>query len=152
MEKKKKSYLFDGPIPPEKVAKAVENHQSKTHCGAHSIFLGQIRKDEKEGASTEAIEYSAYEEMANKVIAEIREEAFEKWDLACLHVYHSIGRVNLGEVSLMVMVSSAHRRPVFGALEYLVDEIKDRVPIWKKEIYSDGSHKWIGEAPKKEEA
>lgn len=148
MEKPKKSYLIEGPVSPDRVAKSVEHHQPKTHCGGHSIFLGSIREDEHLGSKTVGIEYSAYSDMADKVIAEIREEAFAKWDLTCLHVYHSLGLVPLGQVSLMVMVSSAHRRPVFPALEYVVDEIKARVPIWKKEIYADGHHNWIGEKPK----
>lgn len=142
-EKKAKNYLYEGPIPSEKVAQSVEAHKPKVHCGAHTIFLGSVRADELEGRTVAAIEYSAYPEMANKVIAEIREEAFARWDLACLHVHHSVGRVNVGEVGFMVMVSAGHRGPVFPALEYLVNEIKARVPIWKKEIFADGSETWV---------
>lgn len=153
--KKEKNYLFEGPIPSEKIAKSVEAHKPKVHCGAHTIFLGSIRADEIEGKKVAGIEYSAYPEMANKVIAEIREEAFAQWELACLHVYHSIGRVNTGEVSFMVMVSAGHRGPVFPALEFLVNEIKARVPIWKKEYFEDGSTHWVdgqgmGISPKNE--
>lgn len=142
-EKKSKNYLYEGPIPSEKVASSVEAHKPKVHCGAHTIFLGTVRADEKDGKQVAGIEYSAYPEMANQVISEIREEAFAKWDLACLHVHHSVGRVNVGEVGFMVMVSSGHRGPVFPALEYLVNEIKARVPIWKKEYYTDGSTEWV---------
>lgn len=138
-----KNYLMQGPIPPDFVAKSVQNHQSKTDCGAHAIYLGQVRADEHGGARVAAIAYTAYEDMANKVIAEIREEAFAKYPLRCLHIDHSIGEVKAGEVSLMVMVSSAHRGPVYDALEWLVEQVKARVPIWKEEILTDGTRRWV---------
>ncbi len=140
--KTKKSYLIDGPITPEKLATLVANHQAKTDCGAHSLFLGQVRADEINGKRVSAIEYSCYHEMADKEIATIREEAFAAFPLRCLHVYHSIGKVAVGEISLMVMVSSAHREPVFPSLQEMVEKIKQRVPIWKKEIFEDGSSGW----------
>lgn len=144
---KKKSSLVQGPITTEKMADLVAKHQPKTDVGAHSLFLGQVRADEVDGKEVVAITYSAYEEMADKVIAEIREEAFDKFNLRCLHIYHSLGRVEVGELSLMVMVSSAHSKPVFPSLEWLVEQVKTRVPIWKQEHFHDGSHRWIGDAP-----
>ena len=102
---------------------------------------------EVDGKQVTGITYSAYAEMADKVISEIREEAFEKFTLRCLHVYHSIGMVPVGEMSLLVMVSSAHRGPVFPSLEWIVEQCKHRLPIWKQEHFDDGSHRWIGDAP-----
>lgn len=148
MDKKpNKKNLIDGPITAAKMANLVEKHQHKTDIGAHSLFMGQVRADEVEGKQVVSITYSAYEEMAEKTISEIREEAFEKFELRCLHVYHSIGEVKVGEMSLLVMVSSAHRKPVFPSLEWIVEECKHRLPIWKKENMDDGSHRWIGDPP-----
>ena len=147
MEKTKAKYLIEGPVTPQRVADMVAKHQPKTDCGAHTIFLGQVRADEEGGKKVVAIDYSAYEEMADKAIAAIREEAFAKWQLRCLHIYHSLGEVKVGECSLMVMVSSAHRQPSFPSLEYIVEEVKKRVPVWKKEIFEDGSHRWIDGEP-----
>lgn len=147
--KKKKTSLIKGPITAEKMADLVQKHQVKTDIGAHSLFMGQVRADDAGGNKVVSITYSAYAEMADKVIAEIREQAFEKFDLRCLHIYHSIGEVKVGEMSLLVMVSSAHRKPVFPSLEWIVEEMKHRVPIWKKENLEDGSHRWIGDAAPK---
>ncbi len=86
--------------------------------------------------------------MAEKEIAIIREETFGKYDMSCLHIYHSLGEVKVGEVSLFVMVSTAHRQDTFSALEFIVEQIKHKVPIWKKELFEDGTHRWIEESLK----
>lgn len=135
MEKKKaKNYVFEGPVPSEKVAKSVENHAVKTHCGAHSIFLAQVRAETTHEGDIAGVEFMLNPDEVNPVIAEIREEAFEKWDLACLHIYHSSGKVPVGAVNCMIMVSSSRSANVFPSLEYLVQQIKERVPI-RKELY-----------------
>ena len=143
MEKKKpKKVLMEGAIPPEKISSSIANHQSKTGIGAHSIFLGQVRADEVEGKRVSAIEYSAYEEMAEKVFHEIREMAFTKFDMTCAHIYHSLGRVKTGEICLFVFTSSAHRKTAIEACTFLVEEIKAKVPVFGKEIFEDASHQW----------
>jgi molybdopterin synthase catalytic subunit len=146
--KQKKKNLIQGPISAAKMADLVQKHQVKTDIGAHSLFMGQVRADHDGDKEVVSITYSAYEEMAEQVILDIREDAFRKFDnLRCLHIYHSIGEVKVGEMSLLVMVSSAHRKPVFPSLEWIVEECKHRLPIWKKENFSDGSHRWVGEKP-----
>lgn len=143
--KKKKTVLKDGPILPEFISASIANHSSKTDIGAHAIFLGQIRRDEKEaGKVVSNIEYSAHNEMAEEVFYEIRESAFSKFDIVCMHIYHSLGTVKVGEISLFVFVSCKHRADSFKALEYLVEEIKAKVPIWKKENYENGTYSWLG--------
>lgn len=137
-----KNIFVNGPITPEKIAKSIANHQSKTGIGAHDIFLGQVRADEIDGKKVASIEFTAQEEMANAVAHEIREETFAKFDLSCMHIYHSIGEVKAGELCIFVFVSSAHRPAVFEALPYLVDQIKARVPIFGKEIFEDQTHQW----------
>jgi molybdopterin synthase catalytic subunit len=142
-EKKQRKNLIDGPITAAKMADLVQKHQHKTDIGAHSLFMGQVRADETDGRKVVSITYSAYEEMAEKAILEIREEAFAKFEnLRCLHIYHSIGEVKAGEMSILVMVSSGHRGPVFPSLEWIVEECKKRLPIWKHENFEDGSKEW----------
>jgi molybdopterin synthase catalytic subunit len=143
-EKKNKIHkvIIEGPISPQFIADSIAKHSSKTNIGAHTIFLGQVRKDEIEEKKVVAIEYSAYPEMAEKEFHAIREEAFEKYKLTCMHIYHSIGTVKFGEISLFVFVSSVHRTDVFTACSDIVDQIKNRVPIWGKEIFEDGTFVW----------
>jgi len=143
MEKKKPKKVFmSGAIPPEKIATSIANHQSKTDIGAHSIFLGQVRADEIDGKVVRGIDYSAYEEMAEKAFHEIREAAFEKYDMTCCHIYHSLGMVKTGELCLFVFTSSAHRKIAIASCEYLVEEIKAKVPIFGKEVFEDETHQW----------
>jgi molybdopterin synthase catalytic subunit len=141
-DKKPKKVFVQGPISSEKIAKSIANHQSKTDIGAHSIFLGQVRADEIDGKTVAAIAYSAYEEMAEKEFHEIREKTFEKFDLTCAHIYHSIGKVNKGEICLFIFTSSAHRKEAIEACNYLVEEIKTKVPIFGKELFEDETHQW----------
>ena len=137
-----KQSFRQGALSAEFVAESIAKHQHKTQIGAHDIFLGQVRADEVDGNKVEAIEYSAYEDMANQKIHEIREEAFEKFDLSCMHIYHSLGRVEVGQLCFFVFVSSAHRKACFEALEWLVNRIKSDVPIFGKELFSSGEHQW----------
>ena len=143
MEKPKvKKVFIQGAITPDFIAKSIANHQSKTQIGAHDIFLGQVRADEIEGKKVEALEYSAYEEMANLKFHEIREAAFKRFDLSCMHIYHSKGIVKTGEICLFVFVSSPHRKEVFEALHEVVEEIKKQVPVFGKELFEDDSYQW----------
>ncbi|MCK8520970.1 molybdenum cofactor biosynthesis protein MoaE [Aquimarina sp. D1M17] len=143
MEKKKlKNVFINGAISSEFIGESIAKHQTKTSIGAHNIFLGQVRADEIEGKTVSAIDYTAYEEMANLKFHEIREATFEKYDLTCMHIYHSLGTVNIGEICLFVFVSSPHRKVVFEALEYVVEAIKAEVPVFGKEIFEDQTHQW----------
>jgi len=143
MEKNKiKNVFVPGAISPEFIANSIAKLQSKTTIGAHDIFLGQVRADIIEGQEVTAIEYSAYEEMANQKFHEIREATFTRFNLSCMHIYHSLGRVKVGEICLFVFVSSAHRKEVFDALQHVVEEIKNQVPIFGKELFKDDSYQW----------
>ncbi len=141
-KRKPKNVFIEGPILPEKIATSIAHHQVKTNIGGHDIFLGQVRADIIEDKEVVAIDYSAHEEMANKIFHEIRETAFEKYDLTCMHIYHSLGRMNAGEICLFVFTSSAHRKPAMDACRHLVEEIKAKVPIFGKEIFQDESYQW----------
>jgi len=137
----KKTFL-EGAIASEFIAESIAKHQSKRSIGAHNIFLGQVRGDAVDGKQVIAIEYSAYEEMANEKLHEIRESAFEKFDLTCLHIYHSLGRVKVGEICIFVFVSAKRRKQVYEATEYLVNQVKEHVPIFGKEIVENEDHQW----------
>lgn len=141
-ERKPKNVFIEGPISAEFIGNSIAKHQTKTSIGAHNIFLGQVRADEIEGKIISAIDYTAYETMANERFYEIREATFKKFNLTCMHIYHSLGKVNTGEICLFVFVSSPRRKEVFKALEYVVEEIKAKAPVFGKEIFEDKSHQW----------
>ncbi|RED44911.1 molybdenum cofactor biosynthesis protein MoaE [Seonamhaeicola aphaedonensis] len=141
-DKKPKNAFRQGAISSDFIGNSIYKHQTKTSIGAHNIFLGQVRADEINGKIVSAIEYTAYEDMANQKFHDIREAAFEKFELTCMHIYHSLGTVKAGEICLFVFVSSPRRKVVFEALEYIVEAIKDEVPVFGKEIFEDSSHQW----------
>ena len=140
--KKKKNVFVEGAISSTFIGESIGKHQSKTDIGAHDIFLGQVRADNIDGKEVVAIEYSAYSEMAENIFHEIREATFAKYDLSCMHIYHSTGIVRTGEICLFVFVSAAHRQEAFDAIRFLVEEIKAKVPIFGKELFEDGEHVW----------
>ncbi|MCD0489734.1 molybdenum cofactor biosynthesis protein MoaE [Pedobacter sp. MC2016-14] len=137
-----KNIFVKGPILPELIAKSIAGHSTKTNIGAHNIFLGQVRRDDIAGKFVAAIEYTTYEEMALQTMEEIREAIFAKYDLTCMHVYHSLGNVKAGEICLFVFCSSAHRKAAISACEELVERIKAELPIWGREIFEDDSYTW----------
>lgn len=138
---KKKSFI-QGAISAEFIGNSIAKHQIKTTIGAHNIFLGQVRADEIDGKKVKAIDYTAYEEMAEQSFYEIRETAFAKFNLTCMHIYHSLGVVEAGEICLFVFVSAPRRKTTYEALEFLVEEIKEKVAIFGKEIFEDDSYTW----------
>jgi molybdopterin synthase catalytic subunit len=141
-DKKPKNVFIEGPIASEFIGNSIAKHQTKTSIGAHNIFLGQVRADDIEGKVVSAIDYTAYEDMANEKFHEIREATFDKFNLTCMHIYHSLGKVKVGEICLFVFVSSPRRKEVFKALEYVVEEIKAKAPVFGKEIFEDETHQW----------
>lgn len=142
MEKTIKNYLKNGPITSEFIGDSIYKHQRKTNIGAHQIFLGQVRADLIDNKTVQAINYTAFEDLANQVFEEIRENTFSKFDLVCMHIYHSIGLVQAGEICLFVFVSSKHRLIAQKAVEYIVEEIKNKTPIFGQEIFEDKSTQW----------
>lgn len=141
-EHKKKNVFIQGAISPAFVGDSIAKHSTKTEIGAHSIFLGQVRNDILDGKEVAAIEYTAYTEMADETFHRIREDAFAKFTLTCMHIYHSLGTVAAGEISLFVFTSSRHRADAMDACTYIVNRIKAEAPVWGKELFSDGSHTW----------
>lgn len=137
-----KNIFVQGPISPEKIAKSIANHSSNMAIGGHSIFLGQVRSDEKPEGKVIAIDYTAYEEMALEKAFEIREAIFAKYPLTCMHIHHSLGEVKVGELCLFVFTSSKHRKAAMQACDELVERIKADLPVWGKEILDTDNHVW----------
>jgi len=137
-------YLVEGPIPESYIRLESAGRPRLTPAGAHAIFLGQVRDDLVDGKTVTGIEYSAYADMIAPVVEAIREELFNEFsDLMRVDILHSTGLVKCGEISLLVGVSSGHRKQSFAALEKCVDLIKEKLPVWKKELFTDGSSRWI---------
>lgn len=140
--KKPMKVFIEGPVSAQFISDEIAKHSTKTSIGAHSIFLGQVRADEINGQRVQAIEYTAYKEMAETSLHEIREDIFNKFPLTCMHIYHSLGMVKAGEISLFVFTSSAHRNAAVEASTEIVERIKAEVPVWGKEILEDETYIW----------
>ncbi|MDZ7727719.1 MAG: molybdenum cofactor biosynthesis protein MoaE [Dehalococcoidia bacterium] len=110
-------------------------------AGAINVFLGVVR-NENQGRAVHYLEYDAYPEMAEKVMKEIADEACERFGLLDCAILHRTGRLEIGETSLVVAISCGHRAESFEGGHWLVNEIKRRVPVWKKEVWTDGEE-WI---------
>ncbi|MDA0708663.1 MAG: molybdenum cofactor biosynthesis protein MoaE [bacterium] len=110
--------------------------------GAVTSFAGTVR-DNTKGRGTSFLEYDAYREMAVKKMKEIGEEIKEKWDVASVGILHRLGRLEIGEISVLIAISSPHRVASLEACHYAIDRLKETVPIWKKEVWTDGGAAWI---------
>lgn len=143
---KVKEIFVGGAIPPSFIAENIAKHATRTDIGAHEIFLGQVRADvipASPQACVQAIEYTAYREMALERMTVIREAAFAKWpSMTCLHVHHSLGTIKAGELCFMVFASAPHRQAAREAVAWVVDRIKAELPIFGREILSDTTHIW----------
>ena len=125
------------PLDPEKITSQVR----KDTNGAVVTFLGTTRNN-FEGKRVVTLEYEAFEEMALKKIAEIREELKARFEIEDIAISHRIGTVAIGQISLVVAAASPHRKEAFLACHQAVDRIKEVAPIWKKEVFEDGS-RWV---------
>ena len=111
-------------------------------CGAVVTFAGVVRERSDDDRVVTGLSYEAHAEMAIAEFARIAEEARERFGSCEIAVVHRIGDLRIGEVAVAVAVASAHRERAFDACEYVIDELKARAPIWKKEHYTDGSGEW----------
>ncbi|KOS05133.1 molybdopterin converting factor [Flavobacterium akiainvivens] len=142
MGKSIKNIFTQGAISPAFIAESIAKHSAKTGIGAHSIFLGQVRADDVDGKTVAAIEYTSYQEMALEKMHKIREEIFNKYELTCMHIHHSLGSVLAGEICLFVFTSSKHRKAATEACNEVVERIKAELPVWGKELFEDATHQW----------
>lgn len=129
--------LTQQPIDTKAVLSAVRSPAA----GAVVLFLGTVREFTGD-AHTHFLEYSVFPEMALAQLQQLEQEACAMFPLVDVHLVHRTGRLEPGEVSVAVAVSSAHRAAAFTAGQWLIDNLKQRVPIWKKEHYADGREEW----------
>ena len=129
--------LTQDTLDPEKVTAKVRRDTN----GAVVTFLG-VTRDNFEGKTVLSLEYEAFDEMALKKLEEVRQELMVEFGLEQIAISHRIGTVGIGEISLVIAVGSPHRKEAFEACHAAVDRIKVVVPIWKKEVYQDGS-RWV---------
>ena len=106
--------------------------------GALCLFAGVVR-DHNAGQRVHHLEYEAYEEMALPLMEEIASEVLQRWPVTDVRLVHRLGRMEIGEVSVAIAIGSPHRAEAFAACRYAIDQLKKRVPIWKKEFYADGA-------------
>jgi molybdopterin synthase catalytic subunit len=111
-------------------------------AGAVVLFLGTTREF-THGRRTTSLDYECYPEMAERKLAELEQEARRRWPIVECGVIHRLGHLELGEASVAVAVSTPHRRDAFEAGQWLIDTLKEVVPIWKKENWSDGTTQWV---------
>lgn len=136
------SFFVEGAIAVEQIAQAISALQAISTIGAHDIFMGQVRADEIESSRVHAIEYSAYKEMAEEQLEQIVQEAKRRFNIQAVQIWHSLGTVKVGEICLFVAVSAKRRVEVFEGLPFVVNAIKDRAPIFGKELLSNETHQW----------
>ena len=130
--------LVDDPIDAQVVLDRVRH----PHAGATVLFLGSTRQvtDNRE---TVTLDYEGYEPMALAQLQRLEAAAQERWDLRGCSIVHRLGNVPIGEVSVAVAVSAVHRQAAFEAGQWIIDELKKSVPIWKKESWADGTSEWV---------
>jgi molybdopterin synthase catalytic subunit len=114
----------------------------RDECGAVVIFLGTAR-ELTDGRVTTSLDYEAYGAMAEKKLAEIEQETRARWPVGDMAIIHRLGHLEIGEISVAVAVSCPHRAEAFEACRYAIERLKEKVPIWKKENWADGTSEWV---------
>ncbi len=133
--------LSDQPLEVNAALEAVQDGSA----GAVDIFIGTVRNKTQERAVTR-LEYEAYDSMAVKEMEKLAQETAEKWPVAGIAIHHRKGTLYIGDIAVIIAVSTAHRQEAFEACKYTIDTLKQRVPIWKKEIFEDGVS-WVSAHP-----
>lgn len=129
--------ITETPLEPGRLLSSI----SADGHGAQALFVGVVR-DHHQGRGVCAVSYEAFRPLAEKVLSRIAGEADEKWGVR-VAAAHRLGRLDVGEASLAVAVGSPHRAEAFEACRWVVEEIKARLPVWKKEHYADGKSAWL---------
>jgi molybdopterin synthase catalytic subunit len=131
-------FLSDEPLSLDRAVDEVRSDEA----GAIATFTGTTR-DRSRGRSVTHLDYEAYEGMAEKVMEAIADGLRARYELTAIAIHHRIGRVTIGETSVVIAVSARHRQDALAACKDAIDELKERVPLWKKEVY-EGGEEWIG--------
>jgi molybdopterin synthase catalytic subunit/molybdopterin converting factor small subunit len=131
--------LSDEPLSLDRVVDEVRSDEA----GAIATFTGTTRNASR-GRTVQHLDYEAYEGMAERVMAEVADALMKRYELCAVAIHHRIGRVSIGETSVVIAVSAPHRQDALAACKDAIDELKERVPLWKKEVY-EGGEQWIGQ-------
>ena len=131
-------YITLHPIPLDKFFSFVPD----VSCGALASFVGLVR-DHDRGRRVKALYYECYPSMAEKTIGKLIKEAHEKWDIGEARILHRVGPLDIGQAAVAIAVGAAHREEAFQAARFLIERIKNEVPIWKKQIFEDGESEWV---------
>ena len=134
----KRTAIVTRVIDPAPLVDAVRSND----IGAISVFLGTVRET-SDGRGVTALDYSAYRSMAEEELAAIVDEAEARFGVSSIVVEHRVGELSLGEVSVGIAAAHPHRQPAMDCTRFVIDEIKKRVPIWKREHYVDGTSEWV---------
>jgi len=134
-------HITNSPIDTQMVIDLVKTDSS----GAVNVFIGTVRNSTK-NKEVVALEFESYESMAIKEIDKIINEAKKRWPINEMAIYHRVGALAIGDVPVVIAVSTPHRRQGFEACQFAIDTLKETVPIWKKEIFADGEE-WVSAHP-----
>ena len=132
------NFIFNEPLSVDRALDAIRHEDG----GGETIFVGRVRRHNA-GKVIRHLYYECHIPMAESEIEKIIQEMLDKWPLRKIHVEHRIGKLDVGEIAVIVAVSSEHRKEAMEACRYGIDEVKHRVPIWKKEV-SEAGEEWIG--------
>lgn len=136
------AHLTTAPISWDRVA-YLNRWVSRGGCGAVVTFIGVVRADQDGRHVVRALCYEAYPEMTESVIHQLVNEAKARWSLEGVHVQHCLDVVEVGQISVVVVVAAQHRAQAYAASQFLIERIKHDVPIWKREQYEDGTSQWV---------
>jgi molybdopterin synthase catalytic subunit len=132
--------LTASPIDIQTVIDSVRSSEA----GAVDVFIGTTR-NQSEGRAVVGLEYEAFESMALKVMGEISDAVRARWSVREISIVHRTGSVEIGQASVVIAVSSVHRKEAFEACRFIIDTLKREAPIWKRELFADGSEGWSGQ-------
>ena len=132
--------FIEGQLTEPFIEAVVSSVQAET--GAQAVFIGRVRPDRKSDVTVRYIEFTAQKEIAVATATDIIRESREKFGIQQAEIWHSTGKIDAGKACFLVVVNGIHRKECFSALEYIVDQVKERCPIFGKEIMSDGSIVW----------
>lgn len=126
-------------------AKACEDLVADDRAGGTVVFIGTVR-NQTQGKKVVKLEFESYAPMAKKEMRKIAQQAEEKWEALHVAIHHRVGVLDVGEIPVIIAVSTPHRKAAFEACQYAIDTLKETVPIWKKEVFEDGEV-WVAAHP-----
>ena len=137
-------YFTRQPIPWNRLAR-LEREVARQPAGALVTFRGIVRGDQHGPRRVRAIDYAAYPEMADAQLERLASEARARWTLTHLRMLHRLGLVEAGQISVLILTAAEHRQEAYAASTFLIEQVKHQVPIWKRELYDDGTSRWVEE-------